>query len=325
MGHAVTPPSDFLCGLCVLCGPVVLCGTTGCLRTAAIFAPHASRKHLGRFQAPDVEITKVETLADAAAPDVALAFGGDGTIHRQLDELARTRIPLLVVPVGSGNDFAAAIGMKTVDDAVAGWERFRAKADNLREVDLGVIRPLPAGESVFYCCVAGAGLDSETNRRANSLPAWLRSRGGYALSAAASIFLYRPKQVTVRVADSAAALDPAIPRTKKTTLVAFANAPAYGGGMRIAPRAQLDDGKLDVCFVSEVAPLRLLGFFPRVFSGSHLSMEQVEYWQTAALRVESEKPMDVYADGEPVARTPVEVTVAPRALRVIVPATVTNA
>ncbi len=289
------------------------------MRAAAIFAPHASRKHLRRFQAAGVEITTVERLADAAEPDVALVFGGDGTIHRQLDELARTRIPMLVVPVGSGNDFAAAIGMKTVDDAVVGWERFRAKADNVREVDLGVIRPLAGDESVFYCCVAGAGLDSETNRRANSLPAWLRSHGGYALSAVASIFLYRAKQVTVRVAESAAELDAATPRTKKTTLVAFANAPAYGRGMRIAPRAQLEDGKLDVCFVSQVAPFRLLGFFPRVFSGSHLTMQQVEYWQTLAARVESEEPMEVYADGEPVSRTPVEVTVAPRALRVIVP------
>jgi diacylglycerol kinase (ATP) len=89
--------------------------------------------------------------------------------------------------------------------------------------------------------------------------------------------------------------------------------------MRMAPRAQLDDGLLDVCFVRRTSKRRILTFFPTVYLGSHLRLREVEYFQTPALRLETERPMDVYADGEYVCRTPVEVRVMQRGLRVIVP------
>ncbi len=296
------------------------CGkTVPALRAAAIFAPHASRKYLRRFQAPDVDLEVVETLSEPVGFDAVLVFGGDGTIHRYLPTLVRSQVPLLAVPAGSGNDFAAALGLPAIADSLAAWERFRAGVQNVRAVDLGVIHlggPGAELREVYYCCIAGAGLDSDTNRRANALPWWVRAHGGYVLSALATIFLYRPQAVTLRAADSSGSDDPPA-RSKLTTLIAFANAPAYGGGMRIAPRARLDDGRLDVCFVSAIHPLRLLRFFPRVFSGSHLGMPEVEYLQTSSLRVESERPMEVFADGEFVGHTPVEVQVAPRALRVV--------
>ena len=102
-------------------------------------------------------------------------------------------------------------------------------------------------------------------------------------------------------------------------VVAFANAPAYGDGIRIAPRALLDDGKLDICVVGNMGKARLLRLFPSVLSGRHLSIPEVKYFQTERLRVESEKAMDIYADGEYVCRTPVEISLQRAALRVIVP------
>jgi len=98
-----------------------------------------------------------------------------------------------------------------------------------------------------------------------------------------------------------------------------ANTTSYGSGMRIAPRAQLADGLLDACFVRHTGRLRLLRSFPRVFRGKHLSMPEVEYLQAARLRIAAERPLEVYADGERICKTPVEITVIPRALRVIVP------
>ena len=102
-------------------------------------------------------------------------------------------------------------------------------------------------------------------------------------------------------------------------VVAFANTPTYGGGIRIAPDAQLDDGKLDICVVGSMARARLLRLFPSVYSGRHLQIPEVKYFQTDRLRIETEKPSDVYADGEYVCSTPVEVTVERAALKVIVP------
>ena len=82
---------------------------------------------------------------------------------------------------------------------------------------------------------------------------------------------------------------------------------------------QLDDGALDICVIPNMSKLKLFCLFPTVYFGRHLSIRQVEYFQTERLRLETERPLDVYADGEYVCRTPIEVKVAPGALRVIVP------
>ena len=101
-------------------------------------------------------------------------------------------------------------------------------------------------------------------------------------------------------------------------LAAFANAPVYGGGMKIAPKAKLDDGMLDLCIVTDINKFKLFCLFPTVYFGRHLSMEEVEYLQTSRLRIETEKPVEVYADGEYVCKTPIEVNIARNALQVIV-------
>jgi len=90
--------------------------------------------------------------------------------------------------------------------------------------------------------------------------------------------------------------------------------------MRIAPHARLDDGKLDVCIVRAMDTFKLFCLFPTVYFGRHLGFREVEYSQTPALRIETEYPLDVYADGEYICRTPAEFAVVRNALRMIVPA-----
>ena len=104
-----------------------------------------------------------------------------------------------------------------------------------------------------------------------------------------------------------------------TTLAAFANTPVYGGGMKIAPRAQMSDGLLDVCLVGGVDPFKLFCMFPSVYFGQHLGIREVEYFSSARVRVETESPLDVYADGEYVCRTPAEIGIESTALKVITP------
>ena len=89
--------------------------------------------------------------------------------------------------------------------------------------------------------------------------------------------------------------------------------------MKIAPDAKIDDGQLDVCVVAGMNPFKLFCLFPTVYFGSHLSMSEVQYVQAGRVRVETEHPLDVYADGEYVCRTPVEIGIAKNTLRVIVP------
>jgi diacylglycerol kinase family enzyme len=89
--------------------------------------------------------------------------------------------------------------------------------------------------------------------------------------------------------------------------------------MKIAPHAQMDDGQLDVCVIGGVDPFKLAGMFPTVYFGRHLRIREVSYFQAERLRAETGSPLDVFADGEYVCRTPVEVGVLRRALKVLTP------
>ena len=124
--------------------------------------------------------------------------------------------------------------------------------------------------STYFCGVAGVGLDSEIARRANHLPRWLRAHGGYALSLPSAVLKFTPQSIKILTPDKNEP-DAFLERSNQPTLVAaFANTPVYGGGMKIAPHAQLDDSRLDVCVVGDVARLRLLRLFPSVYFGRHL-------------------------------------------------------
>ena len=218
--------------------------------------------------------------------DVILLFGGDGTIHRHLAQLVKLRLPVLVVPAGSGNDFASSLGLRRVRDSLAAWNQFCHGSSNLREIDLGIISAVNRREALsppphYFCCVAGVGLDGEVSRRANKLPRWLRGHGGYALTLVPTIFTFAPFRMKVLTpAEHAANAGThwTVRSDQPTLLAAFANTPLYGGGMKIAPKAKMDDGLLDVCIVGAVDPLRLLRLFPTVYSGNHLNVREVEYF-----------------------------------------------
>jgi len=247
-------------------------------------------------------------------------------VHRHLPQLVELQLPVLVVPCGSGNDFARALGLGRVADSVGAWRKFCSGREDAQAIDLGVITPItaphsagqsPAPHQHYFCCVGGVGLDGEIARRANRLPRWLRAHGGYILSFLPALCRFAPIAMRISVA-CAEGPDAFIARTAKPLVVAaFANAPAYGGGMKIAPRARFDDGSLDVCIVPDMSKFKLCCLFPTVYFGRHLSIPGVEYFQTERLRLETETPFEVYADGEYVCRTPIEVSVARGALRLI--------
>jgi len=310
------------------------------MRASAIFGLGCSPKNIKPFQAEGSIDWRIGMPAAADQVDVVLLFGGDGTIHRHLSQLVKLGLPVLVVPSGSGNDFARALGLRRVGDSLAAWRCFCARRGNVRAIDLGVITPLEgAGESRaadaedrsashqsarysvlgtrnYFCSVAGMGLDSEVARRANALPRWLRGHGGYALTLAPTVFRFAPFPMKIFTPNAGGHWTAR--SDQPTILAAFANTSTYGDGMKIAPRAQMDDGQLDVCVIGGVDPFKLVCMFPTVYFGRHLKIREVEYFRAGRLRVETEAPLDIYADGEFVCRTPVEVTVQKYALRVIV-------
>ena len=307
------------------------------MRAAAIFGLGSVPKSLKSFQDDKTIDWRIGMPASADQADIILLFGGDGTVHRHLGQLVKLGLPVLIVAAGSGNDFARALGLDRVSDSLAAWRRFCQKPTNVWPIDLGILTALPASEANqpahsaevgaqrYFCCVAGVGLDTEVARRANRLPRWLRGHGGYVLSLAPAVFRFAPLAMKIFIPSASTDVahhDEVTWQTRSdqpTMLAAFANTSTYGGGMKIAPGAKMDDGLLDVCIVGGMDALKLFCMFPTVYSGRHLRIRKVEYFQANRLRVEAEHALDVYADGEYVCRTPVEVSMARSALRVVIP------
>jgi diacylglycerol kinase (ATP) len=298
------------------------------MRAAAILGLGSSAKALQQFQKNSVATWLIGVPASSNEADVILIFGGDGTVHRHLPQLVKLQLPVLVVPCGSGNDFARALNLGSVKDSLAAWRRFSAGGNNVRTIDLGVITacaphdpsryPAPS-TSHYFCCVGGVGLDGDIAQRANQLPRWVRGHGGYVVSLLPALLRFAPLPMKISAAENSRADQFAVRSETPTVLAAFANTPAYGGGMKIAPDARFDDGQLDICIVSDVDKFKLFCLFPTVYFGRHLSIPEVQYFRAERLRVETERPLDVYADGEYICATPIEVSVAANALRVLVP------
>ncbi|HTR27326.1 MAG TPA: diacylglycerol kinase family protein [Terriglobales bacterium] len=287
------------------------------MRAAAIFGLGTSPSELQPFRRGS-STTWIEGLpASAGEADAVVIFGGDGTIHRHLSALVRVGLPVLVVPAGSGNDFARALNLRSAHDSLKAWRDFESGKLQARAIDLGVIRaPGSDGSERYFCCVAGCGLDSLAARRANRLPRWLRGHGGYVLALLPSLIKLPAYRMRLTWWDGDRELHDEARRP--TLLAAIANSQYYGGGMRIAPQADMADGKLDICRILTMNSVELFCLFPTVYFGRHLFSTKVEYSKADRAVVEADPPLEIYADGEFVCNTPAEIAVAAGALRVIV-------
>ena len=286
------------------------------MRAAVIFGLGTSPADLKQFRADSPTEWLQGLPAASTDADAILVFGGDGTIHRHLPALVRLQLPVLIVPAGSGNDFARSLHLRSISDSLRAWRNFEAAKISARAIDVGVIVPFASPEHRHYFCgVAGCGLDAAVARRANQMPRWLRGHGGYALALLPVLLKFPAFSMRLTEFNGKDHSE----AEKLTLLAAFANTQFYGDGMRIAPQADFRDGKLDVCRISMLNPFELLCMFPTVYFGRHLMHPKVEYSRAERVHVQTETPIDIYADGEFVCQTPAEISVAAGALRVIYP------
>src|SRR5229473_2206474 len=256
------------------------------MRAAVIFGLGTSPADLKAFQAGSPTEWRQGLPASSSDADVILIFGGDGTIHRHLSALVRLQLPVLIVPAGSGNDFARALNLRSTKDALRVWRDFESGTIRARAVDLGIIVPSAAPELLPLLL---------------KLPA----------------FSMRLTQVNGTQFSGTRLNGKDRTEEKLTLLAAFANTQFYGDGMRIAPEADFKDGKLDVCRINTLNPFKLFCMFPTVYFGRHLLMPEVEYSRVERVHVQTETPLEIYADGEFVCETPAEISIAAGALRVI--------
>ncbi|MEV0621464.1 YegS/Rv2252/BmrU family lipid kinase [Nonomuraea sp. NPDC050404] len=247
-------------------------------------------------------------------PDALVAFGGDGLVHLAVQAVAGTDVPLGIIPVGTGNDIASALGLPLGDPVAAARTVLRMRP---RTVDAARVRA-GAGEELFagvVCC----GFDSRVNERANRLT-WPAGMSKYVLAMAQELRLFRP--IPFRIT-----LDEAEVIEREAMLVAVANTRSYGAGMRVCPDARPDDGLLDVMILGAVSKGEFLRVFPSVYRGTHVGHRAVSVRRVRSVRVEAAGPAApakamgsavAYADGERVGEVPLHCEVRPGALRVIV-------
>lgn len=247
--------------------------------------------------------TQLARAAVAAGCPVVIACGGDGTVSEVVPALARSRTALGVLPFGTGNDLARALGIpRTPRRAVA-----NLLGGQPRAIDLG-----RCGER-FFATVASFGFDAEVTGLVRARPVPLPASAAYLYRALRHLGAYRPPRV--RLTGDFGQVE------QEVFLAATANTRSYGGGLRIAPDADPCDGWFDLCVVdggaSAGAVLRAL---PRVFWGGHVTSPAVRVVRSTWVRIE---PLDgshlLYADGEPLGESPLTLTVEHNALRVIRP------
>lgn len=239
-------------------------------------------------------------------PDALVVVGGDGMVNLGTGLVARRGIPLGIVPTGTGNDLARGLGIP-VGDTDAAIDHLLARLGSPpRVIDAGLIT-LTDGTTRWFAGVLSGGIDAMVNERANRM----RRPSG---KSRYTIALLR-ELATLRPLRYALALD-GQREERPAMLVAIANNSSFGGGMRVAPDALLDDGMFDVVVLDPVHRRALVAIFPRVFAGTHIADRRVSVRRARSVMIDCPDVI-AYADGERIGAMPLTCDVVPGALAVL--------
>ena len=274
-----------------------------------------------------------------------IACGGDGTLHEVVNGIATVPdVTLGVLPCGRGNDFAAAIGVPLKPEAaiatllsgtpirvdlgrcyqnsrqpsavsrqqesVDSSETALPTTDNRQPTTLSSDSRKPMADC-YFTTIATCGYDTEVSRRASKGTPLFAGTASYAYAAVETLFYYEPPCVRLE-GDFGIHEGPIL-------LAATGITSRYGGGFQIVPNARIDDGLFDVCIIRPVSSLTVLRLMVTLFWGGHVSHPAVSMHQTRTLTVETDTPMLLYADGEPMCETPATIEIIEKGLSVMAP------
>jgi len=242
-----------------------------------------------------------EAKAAAESGEIPVVLSGDGLIGQVGGALAGGEVPMGILPGGRGNDLARVLG---IPREIPGAVDVIAAGDS-RAIDVGEVNDRR------FLGIASCGFDSDANRIANEARL-VKGNLVYLYAALKALAQWKPARFTI-VTDGTTT-------NFSGYSVAAANSKAYGGGMFLAPDAELDDGRLDVVYTTHVSKLRFLASLPKVFKGAHVDNDEVTILRAAEVEIRADREFAVYADGDHLADLPATVRVLPRALRVIAPA-----
>lgn len=253
-------------------------------------------------------MTDSKNRARAAIADQVLdglvVVGGDGMVHLGVNLCAEAGIPLGIIAAGTGNDAARSLGLP-IGDAVAGA---RVVLNNLRQprtVDL--VCASSATQKFFFFGSVAIDFSSLVNQRANSWK-WPKGPSRYKLAMLAELAAFKPIHYRAEI--------DGVTREFEAMLCSINNSAYFGGGMKVAPAACLDDGQLDMFIVKKISRFELIKVFPKVYTGDHVTHPAVEFIRAKKITLTPSVKMPAYSDGEPVGFAPVTAEIAPGALRV---------
>jgi len=232
--------------------------------------------------------------------EVPVVVSGDGLMGAIGGAMAGSETPVGLIPGGRGNDLARALGIPTEPEAAVDV----VLAGHSRRIDVG------EANGKRFLGIASIGFDSECNRLANETH-FIRGNLVYAYSMVRTLIGWRSARFTVVAGGERKRLE--------GYFVDVANNSVYGGGMYIAPEAEIDDGQFDVVAITEVGKLRFLRGLREVLKGAHIDKDEVTTFRASRLELDASRPFPVYADGDPLTDLPVSLRVLPSCLSILVP------
>lgn len=230
-----------------------------------------------------------------------IGVGGDGTIHYMANILAGTDKNLGVIPTGSGNDIAANLSLPSDVKSCCSI----IKKGTTKRLDLGLIN-----DKYYYLCIAGSGFDSQVNDLANNTRLPIKGPAKYSYSVYKTLITFKSKKFFMDYNNNH--------REIFGMMIAASIMPSYGGGMKITPNADPEDGLFDICIIKRMSKLHFIKVFPKVYEGKHTEDNNVEIFRTNHLKLDSEYQFSVFADGEYICKLPASFRVVPKRLNFIV-------
>jgi diacylglycerol kinase (ATP) len=224
-----------------------------------------------------------------------VVIGGDGMVHAAINSFNGN--PIGVIPAGTGNDFARALGLPLEDPERNIRNVLSATLEN---VDLGKVG------NQYFAAICSTGFDSIVNERANKLR-WPHGKMKYNIAMLLELTRFKPRSYDI-------VIDGKLTQTR-AMLIAIANGLSYGGGMKVCPNAQLQDGLLDIMILAPVSKFEFIRIFPSVFKGKHVTHPAVSISQGRSVQISAKAV--AYADGERVGPLPLDISISPNRLKVL--------
>lgn len=222
-----------------------------------------------------------------------ISVGGDGLAHLVLQIATPRKIPVAPIPAGTGNDLARSLGWNI--NRIEDYVNFVLHEEPVA-IDLGLV------DGEWFANILSTGFDSIVNERANRI-SWPSGPSRYNVAIALELPLFKPRRYSISLDNTVL--------EREAMLIAVANGPSYGGGMRVAPSADFHDGFFDVVILKPVSKIEFIKVFPLVYSGSHISHPAIEIHRS--MRVELHSDAIAYADGERIGQLPVRAECVPQA------------